>query len=366
LRCGNALWCTLVRGALFNTPQHKRIAPDNAEEETMRNSIRKSAAALHRWGRALSAALGLACGVAAHAQSEFPTRPVRMIVGGPAASSGDIGARLLSTKLAERLGQAVIVENKPGASGAMAALEVARAEPDGHTLLFTASWHSTAAAVKKSLPYDTLNDFTFVSTFMTYGMLVGVRQESPFMRLEDLIAYTRANPGKLTFYSVGAGSAHHLIGEWINALTGAEMVHVPYKGSPAALPDLLSGRVDVMIDTMTYGLAQVTGGKVRALAITSREPMAALPGVPSISTVLPEMEYESWLGVLGPRGMQPKLLERINREIREIIASPEVAARIRELGATPRGSSPEEFRARSEREIARFRSIVTARRIPME
>lgn len=121
-----------------------------------------------------------------------------------------------------------------------------------------------------------------------------------------------------------------------------------------------------MIDTMTYGLTQVTGGKVRALAITSREPMAALPGVPVISTVLPEMEYESWLGVLGPRGMPPKLLERINREIREVIAAPEVSARIRDLGANPRASSPEEFRARSEGEIARFKSIVAARRIPME
>ncbi len=321
---------------------------------------------LQQWGAALAVLLGLCGGNAADAQSDYPARPIRMLIGGPPASSGDIGGRLLSTRLAERLGQAVIVENKPGASGAVAALEVARAEPDGHTLLFTASWHSTAAAVKKSLPYDTLNDFTFISTFMTYGMIVGVRQESPYKRLEDLLAFAKANPGKLTFYSVGPGSAHHLIGEWINSLTGAEMVHVPYKGSPAALPDLLSGRVDVMVDTMTYGLAQVNGGKVRALAISSREPLAALPGVPSISTVLPEMEYESWLGVLGPRNLPPRVLERINREIREVIATPEVAERIRNLGAIPRGSSPEEFRARSEREIARFKSIVTARRIPME
>ena len=182
---------------------------------------------LRRWGLALSAAAGLACAAITHAQSDYPTRQVRMLVGGPPASSGDIGARLLASKLAERLGQPVIVDNKPGASGAVAALEVARAEPDGHLLLFTASWHSTAAAVKKNLPYDTLNDFTFISTFMTYGMIVGVRQESPFKRLEDLLAHTKANPGKLTFYSVGTGSAHHLIGEWINSLTGAEMVHVP-------------------------------------------------------------------------------------------------------------------------------------------
>jgi tripartite-type tricarboxylate transporter receptor subunit TctC len=317
----------------------------------------------------LCAAIGALTGIwpaPAHGQGEYPTRPIRMIVGGTPASSGDIGARLLASKLAERLGQPVIVENKPGATGALAAGEVARAEPDGHVLLFTASWHSTAAAVKKSLPYDTLNDFTFISTFMTYGMILGVRPGSPFKRLEDLITFAKANPGKLTFYSVGAGSAHHLIGEWFNSLTGAELVHVPYKGSPAAFPDFMAGRVDVMIDTMTFGLTQVTGGKARALAITSREPIPELPGVPTMSTVLPEMEYESWLGVLGPRGMSPRLLERINREVREAAAQPDVAQRIRDLGAIPRTVTPAEFRARCEREIARFKSIVAARNIPME
>ena len=310
--------------------------------------------------------LGLLCAAPTQAQTEYPTRPLRMLIGGPPASSADISGRLLASKLSERLGQPIIIENKPGGSGAVAALEVVRAEPDGHTLLITASWHSLAAAVKKSLPYDTLNDFTFVSTFMTYGMLVGVRPDSPFKRLEDLIAYGKANPGKLTFYSVGPGSAHHLIGEWINSLTGAEMVHVPYKGSPAALIDVIAGRVDVMIDTMTFGLSQVTGGKVRALAITSRDPLPALPGVPPIASALPQLEYESWIGVLGPRNMQRRVVDRIHRGMQEVIAMPDVAARIQDLGAIPHGSSPEEFRNRSEREIARFKTIVAARRIPME
>lgn len=310
--------------------------------------------------------LGLLCTTSSRAQTDYPSRPVRMLIGGPPASSADISGRLLTTKLSERLGQPIIVENKPGGSGAVAALEVVRAEPDGHTLLITASWHSLAAAIKKSLPYDSLNDFTFVSTFMTYGMLVGVRPDSPFKRLEELIAHGKANPGKLTFYSVGPGSAHHLVGEWINALTGAEMVHVPYKGSPAALIDIIAGRVDVMVDTMTFGLAQVAGGKVRALAITSRDPLPALPGVPSIASLLPELEYESWIGVLGPRNMPRRVTDRIHRGVQEVIAMPDVSARIRDLGALPRGSSPEEFRTRSEREIARFKTIVAARRIPME
>ena len=310
--------------------------------------------------------LGLLCATSTEAQSDYPARPVRMLMGGPPASSADISGRLLANKLAERLGQPIIVENKPGGSGAVAALEVARAEPDGHTLLITASWHSLAAAVKKTLPYDTLNDFTFVSTFMTYGMLVAVRPDSQFKRLDDLIAFGKVNPGKLTFYSVGPGSAHHLVGEWINALTGAEMVHVPYKGSPAALIDIIAGRVDIMVDTMTFGLAQVAGGKVRALGITSRDPLPALPGVPPIASVLPELEYESWIGVLGPRNLPRRVVERIYRSMQDVIAMPDVNVRIRDLGAIPRGSSPEEFRTRSEREIARFKTIVTARRIPTE
>lgn len=323
--------------------------------------IRKAATAI---GAALTlAALGA---TPAQAQSDYPNRPVRMLVGGPPASSGDIGARLLASKLSERLGQPFIVENKPGATGALAAGEAARAEPDGYTLLFTASWHSTAAAVKKSLPYDPLNDFSFVSTLMTYGMLVAVHPTSPHQRIEELIAFGKANPGKLTFYSVGAGSAHHLIGEWFNALTGAEMVHVPYKGSPAAFVDFSTGRVDVMIDTMTFGLTQVKGGKARALAITSRQPMEQLPGVPTISKALTEMEYESWLGLLAPRAMNPALLERINRAMREAIQLPDTSARIRDFGAIPAPVSSAEFRARCEREIARFKSIVAARKIPME
>jgi tripartite-type tricarboxylate transporter receptor subunit TctC len=302
----------------------------------------------------------------ADAQSEYPTHTIRMLIGGPPASSADISGRLLANKLSERFGQSIIIENKPGASGAVAALEVARADPDGYTLLITASWHSLAAVMKKNLPYDTINDFTFVSTFMTYGMLVGVRPDSPIKRFDDLITYGKSNPGKLTFYSVGPGSAHHLVGEWINSLTGAEMVHVPYKGSPAALLDVIGGRVDVMIDTMTFGLSQVTGGKIKALAITSRDPISALPGVPSISNSLPELEYESWIGVLGPKNLSSKVVERIHRAMQEVIAMPEVVARIHDFGALPRGSSPEEFRLRIEREINRFKTIVNSRRIPME
>lgn len=306
------------------------------------------------------------CADVARAQDVYPSRAARVLVGAPPGGSSDIGARLLTAKLAERLGQPFVVENKPGATGAVAAAEVSRAKPDGYTLLFTASWHSTAAAIKKELPYDPLKDFTFISTLTTYGMMIAVRPDSPFQKLEDVIAAAKANPGKLTFYSVGVGSGHHLIGESLNHSAGTEILHVPYKGSGQALTDFYGGRIDIMVDTMTVALTQVKTGKARALAITSFEPMPELPGVPLAWKIVPGLEYDSWLGLLGPPGMPPDLLAKLNKEMREIVQLPDIAARIKDLGAVPRAMSPEEFRARSEREIAGFKKIVEVRNIPKE
>lgn len=317
-------------------------------------------------GLLAAAATGWAAAAPANAQSDFPSRPIRMLIGAPPGGSSDIGGRILAQKMSERLGQPVIVENKPGATGAVAAQEVARSKPDGYTLLFTASWHSTAAAIKKELPYDPLKDFSFISTFSTYGMMIAVRPESPFQKLEDVISYAKANPGKLTFYSVGPGSAHHLIGELLNSTAGIEIVHVPYKGSGPALPDFYAGRVDIMVDTMTVAFTQAKTGKAKPLAITSAEAMPELPGVPLSWKIVPGVEYDSWLGLMGPPGMPPELLARLSKDVAAIVQTPETAARIKELGAVARASTPEDFRARCEREIAQFKKIVAARKIPQE
>jgi tripartite-type tricarboxylate transporter receptor subunit TctC len=314
----------------------------------------------------LASIIAIAGAAPAAAQGEYPVRPVRIIMGSTPGGSGDIGARLVAAKLSERLGQPFVVENKPGAAGTIAAEQVMRAEPDGYTLLFTASWHSTVASMRKTLPYDSVNDFTWISTLTTYGMMLGVRQDSPFRRLGDLIAYAKANPRKLTYYSVGIGSGHHLIGEWFLAEAGIEIVHVPYRGSSAAFPDFLAGRVDVMIDTMTFALTQAKAGTVRPLAITSDQPMEELPGVPTTAQVLPSLRYDSWLGLLGPRNLPAPVLQRLNNEMQEIVKLPDVVARLKELGATPRASTPEEFRKRVESEIVMFRQVVEKRGIPTQ
>jgi tripartite-type tricarboxylate transporter receptor subunit TctC len=300
------------------------------------------------------------------AQTDYPTRPVKILMGSTPGGSGDTGARLIAAKLSERLGQPFIVENKPGATGTIAAEQVARSEPDGYTLLFTASWHSTVAAIRKALPYDSVNDFTWISTLTTYGMMLGVKSDSPFRRLEDLIAHARAHPRTLTYYSVGIGSGHHLVGEMLLAQTGVEIVHVPYRGSSAAFPDFLAGRVDLMIDTMTFGLPQAKGGTVRPLAITSDERLEDLPDVPTTSQVVPGLRYDSWLGLLGPPRLPAPIVERLNREMREIVKLPDVVARLKELGALPRSSSPQEFRTRVENEIVMFKQVVEQRGIPLQ
>ena len=309
---------------------------------------------------------GLALPGLARAQAAFPNRPIRMIIGGPPGGSGDIGARLLAGKFTALLGQPCVVENKPGATGALAAAEVSRAAPDGHTLLFTASWHSTSAVIKTTLPYDTLGGFSFVSTLMTYGMMLAVRPDSPYETLEDLIAAAHRSPGKLTYYSVGIGSAHNLIGEWLNVATGSEIVHVPYRGSGVALPDFLAGRVDLMIETMTVALTQVKAGKARPLAVTSTERLADLPEVRRTSEIFPGFTYDSWLGLLAPPNLPPAVLETLNRAVRETCAMPDVVARLHELGAVPAPCSPAEFKARVEREIAHFARIVETRQIPKQ
>jgi tripartite-type tricarboxylate transporter receptor subunit TctC len=309
---------------------------------------------------------GVALAGVAQAQPAYPSRPVRIIVGAPPGGSSDIGTRLLAAKLSERFGQPVFVENKPGATGAIAAAEVARAAPDGHTLLFTASWHATAAAIKTTLPYDTLADFSFVSTLTTYGMMLAVRPDAPWERLEDLVAAARARPGGISYYSVGIGSAHHLLGEWLCSATGIELVHVPYRGSSNALPDFLAGRVDLMIETMTVALDQARGAKARPLAVSSTDRLVDLPDVRRTSEIIPGFTYDSWLGLLGPPGLSPALLETLNQGVRGAVAAPDVAARLRELGALPEACSPAEFRARVAAEVAHWTRIVEARNIPRQ
>ncbi|MFN7643745.1 MAG: tripartite tricarboxylate transporter substrate binding protein [Burkholderiales bacterium] len=317
-------------------------------------------------GALASAALALLA-PAARAQGEpWPSRPIRILVGFAPGGSSDVVARLLAQRIQPLLGQPVVVENRVGAGGLVAAEAVARGPADGYTWLLLPSGHASQAAMLKRMPFDPIDGLAFVGTLTTYPMFVAVAPESPIRTLRDLIERARAAPGKLSFTSVGVGTAHHLIGEWIAAETGTDLVHVPYKGSAAAFTDVAGGRVDVMIETATAALPYVRGGKLRAIAVTSDSGRALVPGVQSAAETLPGLEYESWLGVAMAPGTPASVLDRVAQSIRAVLAQPETMQRLEDLGGRASPSSPDAFRTRVQQDIARFRRVVATRSIPQE
>jgi tripartite-type tricarboxylate transporter receptor subunit TctC len=297
------------------------------------------------------------------AADEYPNRPVRIVVGFAPGGSSDIAARLVGERLSKRLGQPVIIENKPGAGGMLGTMQVLNEPADGHSLLLLASAHSVAAAMRVKLPFDPVDDLEWISTVSTYGMVVGVRPGSPYNSFAELIAAAKAKPGSINFYSVGFGTGHHLLGEWINAATGAGLVHVPYRGSSPALADFLGGRVEVMIDTMTFAYPQYLAGTVRPLAVTTHEVPAEMRNVPYSGDVVPGLEYESWLGIAAKKGIPPKVADRLRREIVSIVKSDDFQKEMRALGANATPSTALEFAGRVKREITEFNKVIDARGI---
>lgn len=303
-------------------------------------------------------------GLAQPAAGWHPEKPVRIVVGFGAGSGSDTVARLLAPRLAAVLGQPVVVENRPNAGGALAADLVAKAAGDGTTWLLAPSGHATTAAMRKSLPYQPVRDFAWVSTVTTYPLVIAVRPGSPYKTFDELLRSARSQPP--SFSSVGLGTAHHLVGEWINAEAGLNLLHIPFKGGAAAVTDVLAGRVDVMIDTMTFVLPMVKSGQLRALAVTSAAPVPSLPAVPAVAQSIPGITYESWLGLALPGSTRPEIVSAANAAVRQVLAEPAVQQRLAELGGQAAPSSPEAFRGRVEDDIAKFSRVVENRKIERE
>jgi tripartite-type tricarboxylate transporter receptor subunit TctC len=297
------------------------------------------------------------------AADTYPSRPVRIVVGFAPGGSSDTAARLVGERLSKRLGQPVVIENKPGAGGMLATTQVLNEPADGYSLLLLASAHSVAAAMRAKLAFDPVDDLEWISTVSTYGMVIGVRPGSPYGSLAELIAAAKAKPGSINFYSVGFGTGHHLLGEWLNAATGAGLVHVPYRGSTPALADFLGGRVEVMIDTMTFAYPQSLAGAVRPLAVTTRDVPAEMKNVAFSGDVVPGLEYESWLGIAAKKGLPPEIADRLRREVVEIVRSDDFRKQMLALGANATPSTPAEFAGRVKREIAEFNKVIDARNI---
>ena len=317
--------------------------------------------------RALAFLLGCcACWSPAWADEAWPQKPIRLLLGFPPGGGSDLVARLVAKPLGERLGQNVVVDNKPGAGGNIAAEMLTRATPDGYTLLLVPSGHASNAAMKKGLPFDPVKDFAWVSTITTYPLAFTVAPQSPIRSFQDLMQRAKAEPGKWSYSSVGVGTAMHLAAEWLQAESGVQLNHIPFKGGTGPMTELLAGRVDVMVDTMTLTAALLKDQRVRALAVTSPKGGSPLQGVPAVADFYPGVVFESWLGIAAPAATPAAVVERLNKALREVVAQPDVRQRLLDFGGQPQAGSSTEFRERVQRDILNLRKVVSERKIEPE
>ena len=284
--------------------------------------------------------------------------PVRILVGAPAGGSTDTLARTLATEMGRLLGRTVIVENRAGAGGNIAADAVAKAAPDGNTLLMSFTSHAINASLYKTLPFDPIKDFTPLTCVATSPSVLVSHPSLPAKDVRELIALAKAQPGKLNFAIGAVGSSLHLAGDAFKMQSGAYIVNIPYRGTAPALQDVLAGQVDLMFAAVGNAQAQIRAGKLKALGVTSAKRLPAFPDVPAIAEVLPGYESSAWFGLFGPGQMNADLAKRIGDAARQAIASPDVKKRLEHEGAVPVGNSPEEFARFLQAEIPRWAKVV--------
>ena len=313
------------------------------------------------------AILALVCATPLIAADNYPAgRPIRLVSPFAAGGSTDTVGRLLAPRLAERLGQNVIVENRPGAGGLIGTSYVAKATPDGHTLLFISGAFTAHSAVTRNLPYDPVRDFAWITMVLTYPFVVVVRSESPLQTASDLIAAARKNPRKLNYGSVGTGTVFHLAAELFGRMTATEMTHVPFKGGAEPNTELIAGRLDVIFTTATSAFPHVEARRLRALAVTSLQPAPQFPGVPTLAQTVPGYEVLSFNGIGSPRATPRAIVTRINREIRSVLEQQDIRRRVTDMGNTVQPTTPEELTRKVGDEIAKWQRIVAERNIDVQ
>jgi len=295
----------------------------------------------------------------AHAQA-WPTKPIKWVVPFAPGGTTDILARTIGDKLAIALGQPVIIENKPGAGGGVGADYTAKAPADGYTIMGgTISTHAINASLYKSLPYDPVKDFAPITLIARVPNMLVVNPDVPAKNVAELIALMKASPAKYTFASSGNGTSQHLSGELFKTMAGVEMQHIPYKGSPPALQDVVGGQVTMTFDNITTAWPLAKGGKLRALAVTTAKRSSVAPEVPTLAeSGLAGYEVGSWQGVFAPAGTPPEIVKRLNAEIVKIIRMPDVNEKLTALGAEPVGNTPEEFGALVRAEVGKWADVV--------
>jgi tripartite-type tricarboxylate transporter receptor subunit TctC len=303
--------------------------------------------------------LGAAClalaATGALAQSDYPNRPIKIIVPFPAGGSTDVLLRLIQPKLTQQLGQPVVIENKSGASSTLGADFVAKSAPDGYTLLVGTLHHTVAQVVFPKLPYRLDTDLVPIGTMAIIPNVVVVNSQVPAKTVAELVALTKTQPNKYNYGSAGSGTAHHLIGEVFKLQTGADLMHVPYRGSAPAVADLLGGQVSVMFDTTPSAMPHFKSGKTRALAVTTAKRSTALPDVPTLAEAgVPGMDIGTWYGFMAPAGTPAAVIAKINAETSKILSDPAVQKQLQAQGIEPLPGTPAEMQARIQRELSNF------------
>ncbi|PHK94635.1 hypothetical protein CR162_11925 [Pseudoroseomonas rhizosphaerae] len=293
------------------------------------------------------------------AQPAFPNRPVRLVVPFPGGGATDVTARLVAERLSAMLGQPVVVDNRPGAGGMLGSDMVAKAEPDGHTLLMcTIGTASINQYLYSNMPYQ-VSALTELALVNSLANVIAVPASSPLKTFKDLLEKAKAEKGTLTYGTPGNGTSGHMCGELIKHRTGTDIIHVPYRGSAAVIPDLLAGRLDMAIDNLPPYLPHINEGRLRALAVTSKARWFALPDVPTVAELGVEgFEAEAWFGLQAPARTPRPVLERVSGHVAEILKEPEVLAKLRDLGSEPRPMGPQEFSAFIQAENVKWKEVV--------
>ena len=314
---------------------------------------------------AATAAAALAAPRVALAQA-WPSQPLKWVVGFPPGGSGDIVASIMAAWLAERLGQPVVIENKPGAGGNISIQAVANAPADGNTLLFIAASAALNVSLFDNLPFNLQRDIVPVSAIIDFPLVMLANPSLPAKTVPELIAYAKANPGKINIGSFGTGSTSHVAGELFKMTAGIEMTHVPYRGGAPMMTDLIGGQIQVAFDVLTGALSHIKSGDIRALAMAGAKRYEGLPDVPTIGETMPLFVANSWCGVGVPRGTSPDVVARLNREINAGLRDPAVKKRLDALATTPIFFTPDEFGAYIGAEIEKWRKVVRTANIKVQ
>jgi tripartite-type tricarboxylate transporter receptor subunit TctC len=332
-----------------------------------RSAISASFASFDRLGAGRRRTLALAALAAAAllpvpaSAQDYPTRTIRVIVPFGAGGPTDVFTRVIGEELRKALGQPVVMENRPGAGSIIGTAEVAKSPPDGYTLLMISATQTTVETLNPNKPYKLMRDFVPVAAVMNSELVLVVPERSPVNSLAELVAFAKANPGKLNYGSSGPGSNYHMAAELIKNLAGLDMVHVPYKGSTGARADILSGQIDLMFDSVPTMAPTIESGRVKALGTSGRVRSPALPNVPTIAEAgIPGYDAVIWIGVMAPAGTPREIVEKLNTEINRILSRPELQVSWRRQGANTMAMKPDEFGAYIESEIARWAKLIKA------